>query len=248
MTIDLWHEWNSVQAFKVRVVLAENALAWTEHRIELLRFEHLQPDYLALNPNGVVPTLVHDGKVLLESSVICQYLDEVFPTAALMPRDPYLRARARIWLKFFDDVAHHPLRQISFELMYRPILARMPEAELQEHLSRHPNPVRAARFRAAARGEANIAAVDDAMESIRAIIARLDRALERDPWLAGAEYSLADVAMSPFVERLDHLGLMTLLEPFPRVAEWGKAVMARPAVVDARPPLEYRLPVHSLQR
>ena len=64
--IALWHEWNSVQSFKVRVVLAEKEIPWIEHRVELLKFEHLQPQYLSLNPNGVVPTLVHDGRVVFE--------------------------------------------------------------------------------------------------------------------------------------------------------------------------------------
>ena len=123
--LELWHEWNSVQSFKVRVVLAEKDLAWTEHRIELLKFDHLQPQYLSLNPNGVVPTLVHDGRVMLESSVICQYLDETFPDPALMPADPYARAQARTWLKIFDDVVHGALRQASFELLCRPLLAEM---------------------------------------------------------------------------------------------------------------------------
>jgi glutathione S-transferase len=107
------------------VVLAEKDLAWTEHRIELLKFDHLQPQYLSLNPNGVVPTLVHDGRVMLESSVICQYLDETFPDPALMPADPYARAQARTWLKIFDDVVHGALRQASFELLCRPLLAEM---------------------------------------------------------------------------------------------------------------------------
>ena len=126
--IELWHEWNSVQSFKVRVVLAEKKLPWTEHRIELLKFEHLQPHYLTLNPNGVVPTLVHNGRVVIESSVICEYLDETFAQPALMPKDPYLRAQARAWLKVFDELAHPAIRQASFELLYRPLLARMLEA------------------------------------------------------------------------------------------------------------------------
>ena len=94
--LELWHEWNSVHSFKVRVVLAEKRLDWVERRLELLKFEHLRPEYLRLNPNGVVPTLVHDGRVVLESSVICQYLDEAFPARALMPADPAGRARASL--------------------------------------------------------------------------------------------------------------------------------------------------------
>jgi glutathione S-transferase len=241
--LELWHEWNSVQSFKVRVVLAEKELPWTEHCVELLKFEHLQPDYLALNPNGVVPTLVHDGRLVLESSVICQYLDEVSPHPSLMPSDPFARAKARMWLKFFDDVGHQALRQASFELLYRPFLARMPREELEKRLAHHPNPARAERFRAAAAGKADLAVVKEAAVSIRAILTRMDGELRRNAWLGGARYSLADVAMSPLVERLDHLGWMDLLKPYSEVKRWSDAVMARPAVRSSRPPDDYRLPV-----
>jgi glutathione S-transferase len=174
-----------VHSFKVRVVLAEKELAWTAHRVELLKLEHLRPEYLCLNPNGVVPTLVHDGKVVVESSVICQYLDETFPEPSLMPPDPYARAQARIWLKLFDDVAHPAIRQASFELLYRPFLARMPAADLELLLARHPDPARAQRFRDAACGAANAAAITDAVLAFRRIIARMDAALKRNEWLAG---------------------------------------------------------------
>src|SRR5262245_47546256 len=241
--IELWHEWNSVHSFKVRLVLAEKELAWTARRVELLKFEHLRPEYLCLNPNGVVPTLVHDGKVVLESSVICQYLDEVFPKPALMPLDPYARAQARTWLKVFDEVGHPAIRQASFELLYRPLLALMPPAELEARLARHPDPKRAQRFRDAARGAADVAAIKEAVLVFRRMIARIDAALERNEWLAGAHYSLADVAMAPFAERLEHLGMAKLLEPFPRASRWSATVMARPATASARAPLDHRLPV-----
>jgi glutathione S-transferase len=141
--LELWHEWNSVHSFKVRVVLAEKDLQWTSHRVELLKFEHLRPEYLRLNPNGVVPTLRHDGRVVLESSVICQYLDETFPQPPLLPPEPDGRARPRAWLKYFDDVLHPALRAASFELLYRPLLAALPRAELERRAAAHPVPARA---------------------------------------------------------------------------------------------------------
>lgn len=244
MMIELWHEWNSVQSFKVRAVLAEKHLAWTAHPVELLKFEHLRPEYLSLNPNGVVPTLVHDGHVVLESSVICQYLDEAFPEPALMPPDPYSRAQARMWLKVFDEVAHPAIRQASFELLYRPHLARMPPGELEARLARHPSPMRAQRFREAARCAADIMAIKEALAVFRGLIARLDAVLERSEWLASAHYSLADVAMAPFVERLDNLGMMGLMASFPHAQRWSEAVMARPAIAMARAPRAHRLPAH----
>jgi glutathione S-transferase len=225
-------------------VLAEKRLAWAEHRIELLKFDHLQPLYLALNPNGVVPTLVHGGRVIFESSVICQYLDETFPEPALMPEDPYGRAQARTWLKVFDDIVHAALRKASFELLYRPLLAQMPTAELEKRLARHPNPIRAQRFRDAAQGPPDIAAVQEAVLSFRDIIGRLDAALNQMDWLADAHYSLADIAMSSFVERLDHLGMGDLWEPFPHAKRWRAAMLLRPAIIGARAPLEFQLPVH----
>src|SRR5882757_129324 len=191
--IELWHEWNSVQSFKVRVVLAEKDLEWTARRVELLKFEHLRSEYLCLNPNGVVPTLVHDGKVVLESSVICQYLDEAFPEPALMPLDFFARAQARTWLKFFDEVAHPAIRQASFELLYRPHLALIPPTELEARLAHHPNQKRAHSFRDAERGLADLAAIKEAVLVFRRIFARMDAALERNEWLAGPHYSLADV-------------------------------------------------------
>jgi glutathione S-transferase len=242
--IELWHEWNSVQSFKVRAVLAEKGLVWAEHLIELLKFDHLQPLYLALNPNGVVPTLVHGGRVIFESSVICQYLDETFPEPALMPKDPYGRAQARTWLKVFDDIVHAALRKASFELLYRPLLAQMPGAQLEERLARHPNRIRAQRFRDAAQGPPDVAAIREAVLSFGVILGRLDAILRQKEWLADGHYSLADVAMSPFVERLDHLGMGDLWEPFPNAKRWRAAMLPRPAITGACAPLEFRLPVH----
>src|SRR6187401_214580 len=180
--IELWHEWNSVQSFKVRLVLAEKKLSWTAHQVELLKFEHLQPDYLRLNPNGVVPTLVHDGQVFLESSVICQYLDENFAEPTLTPNDPYARAQARIWLKFFDEVVHQFIRQASFELLYRPFLTTLSTAELESLLALHPDPKRATRFRTAAGGVSDPSAVRDAIDAFRRIYARLDASLQQVKW------------------------------------------------------------------
>jgi len=242
--IELWHEWNSVQSFKVRVVLAEKDLQWTARRVDLLKFEQLQPEYLCLNPNGVVPTLVHDGKVVLESSVICQYLDEAFPEPALMPLESYARAQARTWLKFFDEVAHPAIRQASFELLYRPHLALTPPAELETRLAHHPDQKRAQRFRDAARGLPDLAAIREAVLVFRRIFARMEAALERNEWLAGPHYSLADVGMAPFVERIENLGMADLSEQYPRVRKWSAAVMARPATSGARAPVDQRLPAH----
>ncbi len=228
--LELWHEWNSVHSFKVRVVLAEKNLPWTGHRIELLKFEHLQPEYLRINPNGVVPTLRHDGRVVLESSVICQYLDETFPEPPLMPADAHGRAKARAWLKYFDDVLHPALRAISFERMYRPLLAALPREELERRLALHPDPKRAQAFLQPSGRAADSAPVKQA-------VARIEAALAGD-WLAGERFGMADVALAPFVERLEHLRLIDFFGD--RTQGWARRIVDRPSVRAARAPAEFR--------
>ena len=90
---------------KVRICLAEKGIEWVNRPVNTRASEHLTPEYLKLNPNGVVPTMVHDGKVILDSSVMCEYLDEVFPQNPLTPKDPVERARMRAWMRFLEEVA-----------------------------------------------------------------------------------------------------------------------------------------------
>ena len=84
--LELHHNNVSVCAQKVRIVLAEKDVPWTSRHLSLAKGEHLTPEFKALNPRGVVPVLVHDGHVIVESSVICAYLDEVFPKPPLCPK------------------------------------------------------------------------------------------------------------------------------------------------------------------
>src|SRR5262249_36014973 len=94
--MELYHTVNSVCAQKVRIQLEEKGLPWTS-RLMTLRGDQFAPEYLKLNPNGVVPTLVHDGEPVIESSVILYYLEECFPQPSLMPRAPRGRMVVRLY-------------------------------------------------------------------------------------------------------------------------------------------------------
>jgi len=96
----------AVCAIKVRLVLAEKGLKWEPVDLNLRKSEQHQPAYIKHNPNGVVPTLIHDDLVLTESSVIMQYLDEVYRDPPLQPNDPIARARMRLWIKRVDESLH----------------------------------------------------------------------------------------------------------------------------------------------
>ena len=106
--LTLYDHAESVCCHKVRIALAEKGLAYETKTIALDAGEQLHPDYLAICPKGVVPVLVHDGKVIPESSIITEYLDDAFPDVPLMPKDAYWRARRRLWARWIDDEMHVP--------------------------------------------------------------------------------------------------------------------------------------------
>jgi len=116
--LELYHGINSVCAQKVRIELVAKGLQAKEHIVS--GDQLFTPGYLKLNPNAVVPTLVHDGVPVIESSVILYYLDEVFPTPPLMPVDSHPRARARLFNKLIDEYVHNYCTVISFATVWRP--------------------------------------------------------------------------------------------------------------------------------
>src|SRR5690348_6749552 len=116
---------------KVRLALAEKGLMFRERVVELSKAEHLEDWYLKLNPHGVVPTLQHGDQIITDSSVICEYLDEVFADPKLSPDDPVGRARMRKWMRYFEEIPTVAIRAPSFNAMFAKQLKSLPESEFQ---------------------------------------------------------------------------------------------------------------------
>src|SRR5690348_9851619 len=125
--LTLYHSPFSTCSQKVRIALAEKAVPWTSRVIDFTRQEHLAPEYLRLNPNGVVPTLVHDGYPVVDSSVICEYLDEVYRHHPLSPADPLRRAAMRSWMRYLEEVPTAAIRVPSFNKLFAKHLASIPK-------------------------------------------------------------------------------------------------------------------------
>ena len=102
----------SVCAQKVRIVLAEKELTWKDNHLNLFKGEARSEEYKKLNPNGVVPTLVtENGTIIIESTVITEYLDEAFSSPPLKPTTPFSKAAMRLWTKQLDEsIMLAPLR------------------------------------------------------------------------------------------------------------------------------------------
>src|SRR5260370_2249814 len=130
MSFSLYNATQSTCRQRVRFVLNAKEIFCAEIKLDLLAGDQLKPDYLALNPNGVVPTLDHDGAIVIDSSVIIEYLDEVVPTPeSFIPRDPVMRARMRALMRFIDEMPAAAARVPTSNLPFLPPFAAMSAEE-----------------------------------------------------------------------------------------------------------------------
>jgi len=220
--ITLYDFGNSVCCQKVRITLCEKGLSWEAVRVDLFRSEQYDPQYLKLNPKGVVPTLVHDGKPVIESTLICEYLDEAFPDPPLVPSDPWRRSRMRIWSKLVDEGLFEGVTEISFSAMFRQRMKNMPE-ELRESRFRNiGDPRRRDRFKSTYELGARSPFVLYAIAAYERAFKLLEETLaEEGPWIVGERPTLADVNLMPLAARLHYLGLLDLwTDGRPHVTEW----------------------------
>lgn len=227
--LDLYHNDMSVCAQKVRLVLAEKSLAAKLHHLNLRRGDQLAPEYLKLNPNGVVPTLVHDGRVVIESTLIAEYLDEAFAAPPLRPADLVERAAMRIFASIPDQGLHAACGIVSTVVAFRhQYLALAPE-ELRRHIEDTPDPARRERKRLGIEKGMDAPFVPEALRTYDGVLGRMEARLQHGkPWLMGEQYTLADVAMTPYVTRLAHLHFEGMWANRPNVAGWHERIQARP--------------------
>jgi glutathione S-transferase len=231
----LYHAWISSASRRVRFVLEEKQLAYQGILVNLLALEQHTPAYLKLNPNGFVPTLVHDGRPVIESSVICEYLDELFPDHPLRPADAHGRARMRVWSKWTDEVVIRAFQVASWNRMMGPTARRWSDEEVEARLKATPVPDRREDWRRVARQPFNETEIAHATGNIRRTLERMEIDLANGPWLAGAAFSLADIHLSPYIVRIgEHAARGIHLADYPRCADWLTRLQARPAFAPAR--------------
>ena len=232
--IELYHHGSSVCAAKVRLVLAEKSLEWNGHYVDILKGEQFTPDYIKLNPKAVVPTLIHDGVPILESTVICEYLDETFPDPPLKPSTARERAEMRLWTKAVDEVLHPMCGEITFAACHRHIVARLgPEGVAKFLASTPPISVTTGwhdRKKIIVMEGLKAPGVDRAFRLYDSFLQKMEDTLHDSPWLASSTYSLADIGLTPYVTRLDMMGMSEMWTARrPKLTAWFERVKARPS-------------------
>jgi len=229
--LDLYHAEPMANSLKSLIALHEKGVPFTSHLINLHKFEQHEPAYLKINPNGQVPALVHDGRVITESTVINEYLDEAFEGPSLRPADAYGRARMRVWTKFVDEYFCPALSFIGWHHMIRNITDKLTPEEFEAKVARIPLKEQQDKWRTSAKQGYTPAQLEEWGRQVRVSLKRMETQLVETPWLVGDAFTLADVSTFAMVVHtpLRTPNLMNEKDT-PRLMDWHARASARRGV------------------
>jgi glutathione S-transferase len=228
MAFKLYSAPQSTCSQRVRFVLNSKELPFEIVELNLSAGDQVKPDYLMLNPNGVVPTLDHDGQIVTDSTVITEYLDEVEPETSFTPEDPVARARMRALMHYIDEMPAAAVRVPTFNLCYVPGYQKMSREEFLAFAE--SKPLRREFMLAMGQTGFPKPEVDAALRRLRRAYERMEAEIEKSggPWLMGKKITLADVAVMPTLVRMDDLRMVDWAD-LPRVVAWYDNIRAQPA-------------------
>lgn len=228
--VTLYHWEPNANSGKPMLALMEKGVAFKSHYLDLLNFDQHKPDYLAINPQGTIPAMIHGDRVLTESTAIMEYVDAAFDGPRLSPADPKDQWRMRWWMKFMDQWLAPSFSMIGWSVFVGPAVRSKDPEVLKAAIDRIPLPERRVAWRKAIYGTFSDAEMKESQRRVAVGIGMLEDALSKRKWLAGDEYSLAD--MNGF-----NLGYALPLsqpqlsndEKTPHIMEWLRKIYERPA-------------------
>ena len=231
----LHHGWRSSASRRVRLCLEEKGLAYESHVVDMAKLEHHSSEYLKINPNGVIPTLIHDGKPLHESGTICEYLDETFPDPPLRPDPPYERALMRNWIRHIDGLIGN-LIIFNWRHHLAKTASQWSDEELAEKIKNIPSKERQEAWLRAARKPYTEEEREAARGKLVLLLDEMEDGLKPSGWLVASAYSIADIAAVPFVKRIEEeiAPDEVTAKKHPRVTDWWNNIQTRPAFERAR--------------
>lgn len=225
--LTLYHADYSTCSQKVRMTLAEKKLPYNSIALSFRKEEQLTPDYLKINPNGVVPTLIHNGAVIIDSSCIIEYLDEVFEANPLRPVTAVKLAKMRAWLRYMEEVPTKAIRTPSFNQVFLPAL-RLVKSKKGFNESVSKRTIRKGFYNKMNQGTGmDKNEVRDSIYQLRDTVTRMSDALQTGPWILGEQISLVDIALAPLIDRAQDMHMEFLWYDLPNVVDWLHRIQNR---------------------
>ena len=230
----LYHGWRSSASRRVRLCLEEKGLAYESRVVDMAKMEHHSPEFLKINPNGVIPALIHDGRPLYESGTICEYLDEMYPDPPLRPASAYDRATMRNWIRHIDERIGN-LIIFNWRHHLQQTASQWSDAELAEKMKNIPSKERQEAWLRVARRPYTDEERAVARGKLVELLDRMEQSLAATKWLAADTYSIADIGAVPFVKRIEEeiAPDEVTQAKHPRVTAWWSSIQARPAFARA---------------
>ncbi|WP_420006443.1 glutathione S-transferase family protein [Arenibacterium sp. LLYu02] len=232
MEFTLYNAPQSTCSQRVRYALHSKGKRFEEQKLDLFAGDQLKPEYLAINPNGVVPALVHRGTPVIDSAVILEYLEDILPDVAPMrPKDPVQAAGMRAMMRFIDEVPTPAIRVPSYNLAFLPHFQSMSEEAFQTLAD--SKPLRREFLLKMGRSGFPEAEMQEALGRLQRGVDRMNAWIEESggPWVMGTELTLADIAILPVIVRMEDINLDHMWVDKPRIAAWLEAIQATPAYV-----------------
>lgn len=239
MALKYYHAEPLANSLKSLIPLVEKGLEFEGVYVDLHKFEQHSDWFTAINPEGQVPVLDHDGTIITHTTVINEYLEDAFPDAnppdgPLRPRDPAGAARMRYWNKFVDEQVMNYVSMHGWNRLIRVITKSIEDDKFEELMSHVPLPDQRQKWKTARSGFEQ-KDLDHAMEKIEYALAKVDAQLGETTWLAGDAYTLADINF------YSHCGVMAnrmfpdldVDNRYPNLVRWREAMSDRPAVQKA---------------
>ncbi len=216
---------------RVRITLIEKGLEFDTVEISLPNMEQRTPEYLALNPNGYVPTMSHGEQVIFESSVINQYLEEQFPQVSLMPKDPAGQAQVAMWIEAEASMAK-VFRPIMYQRIQAPVIhiSRTLE-ESQKIVARASDDVIDHEWQKKVWNRQVLNRNEELKHQRQLLqwLALVEDALQGQDYLVGNAFSQADISLFPRIDMYAYLDIEINPQRFPNVVRWMARLQQRPS-------------------
>ncbi len=234
--LEVYYYEDSICAEKVLITLAEKGVDdWVRHHIHLFKREQFAPEYLKINPKAQVPSIVHDGKIIRESSIICDYLDDLYPQPALKPAGLAERAEMREWVKEVDEFAFEAVASLSFTAVFRDRLLAMSDEDRAAYWAGQTLLDRTLRQQSCVGEGINSPYAIRALVAWERIFGKIEKTLgDGRSWLMGDLFSLAEINFAPLIARVGSMEILGIwLESRPETEAWWDRIRARPSFSEA---------------
>jgi glutathione S-transferase len=223
--INLFHYSQSNCAMRIRIALLEKGLPWTSHYINLDTQDNLTDEYFRIHPHGLVPSLVHDGEIVYESSDILRYLEEKYPEPSLIPTDPEQQAEMEEWLDLTRDIH---IKVIKVWVYGKERYRSKTQDSMPAYIAKQPNQ-ELIDFHKMTLAEGHIPQhkIDTAEATLHGLFARIEDNLATRDWIVSDSMSLADIAWIPNYTLLNYNNFP--FEQYPKALEWIDRFIKRPS-------------------